>query len=346
MFGVMFGEGKMFFEDYNEALEKHCRKVESGARTIAGSEEKDLFGKFFGQDPTKLTADALAARDQVINANMDLAVALATKFAHSREMPKDELVSEATFALVTAVNKYNPAVKTGSFRAYAASVVVHELKKYCWEHNRIISIPRDEVRQMYAIHKAEEKLVAKLQRKPTSAELAQECGMTEKHVRRLRSIPFHIESYDHIIAGTGTRDDDSGDEKDPMTLADKLSSDEDVIHFPPNTRVALGDSLRILRQELKKLNRFQYNVIKYRFNLGRFLGITALEEQPLSIQDICLVLSCTRSLLVTTKYAALRKLRQEIITRFKEEFGVNRITPGLLEKVLAAERADERAGRF
>ncbi len=42
----------------------------------------------------------------------------------------------------------------------------------------------------------------------------------------------------------------------------------------------------------------------------------------------------------------MRKLRQEIITRFKEEFGVVRITPGLLKKVLAAECADERAGRF
>ena len=104
--------------------------------------------------------------------------------------------------------------------------------------------------------------------------------------------------------------------------------------------------MRMLRRELRKLDRFQYNVIKYRFNLGRFQGITALEEPPLSVQDICLVLNCTRGLLIRTKYAALRKLRQEIIARFKEEFGVDRITPGLQEKVLAAERADERAGRF
>ena len=340
-------EQEMFFEDYDAGLEKHCRELERSARAITGAEEKELFSKFFGQDPVKMAADALSARDQIINANTDLAVALATKFAHSREMPKDELVSEATFALITAVNKYNPEVKSGSFRSYAASVIIHALKKYCWERNRIISIPPDEVRQMYAIHKAEEKLVTEFQRKPTSAELAQVCGMTEKHVRRLRRIPFDVESYDRIIAGTGAKIEEIGDdEKEPLTLADQISKDEEGIHFPPSTRVTYGDSLRMLRRELRKLDRFQYNVIKYRFNLGRFQGITALEEPPLSIQDICLVLNCTRCLLIRTKYSALRKLRQEIIARFKEEFGVDRITPGLLEQVLAAERADERAGRF
>ena len=92
----------MFFEDYDAGLEKYCRELESSARTMTGAEEKELFGKFFGQDPEKLGAEALSARDQIISANMDLAVAMATKFAHSREMPKDELVSEATFALVMA----------------------------------------------------------------------------------------------------------------------------------------------------------------------------------------------------------------------------------------------------
>ena len=71
----------MFFEDYDAGLEKHCRELESSARTITGAEEKELFGKFFGQDPEKMTAEALSARDQIINANTDLAVALATKFA-------------------------------------------------------------------------------------------------------------------------------------------------------------------------------------------------------------------------------------------------------------------------
>ena len=126
--------------------------------------------------------------------------------------------------------------------------------------------------------------------------------MTEAHVKRLRRIPFDVESYDQIIAGTGAKVEEIGDDEiEPLTLADQISKDEGGIHFPPSTRVTLGDSLRILRRELRKLNQFQYKVIKYRFNLGRFIDNSTLEEPPLSVQDICLILNCTRGLLSTQR---------------------------------------------
>ena len=87
-------------------------------------------------------------------------------------------------------------------------------------------------------------------------------------------------------------------------------------------------------------------MIKYRFNLGRHKNNTSLEEQRLSLQDICLILNAAKGLVIKTKYAALRKLRQNMIDDFKEEFDVVRITPRLLNEVLAAERAAERAGQF
>ena len=59
-----------------------------------------------------------------------MAIALATKFSRSREMPRDELVSEANLALITAINKYDPAVKPGRFRSYAASVIIHVPESY------------------------------------------------------------------------------------------------------------------------------------------------------------------------------------------------------------------------
>lgn len=68
----------MIFEEYDAGLERHCRKMESGAKALPEAEEKELFSKFFGQDPVKMAADALAARDQIITAHLDLAVALAT----------------------------------------------------------------------------------------------------------------------------------------------------------------------------------------------------------------------------------------------------------------------------
>ena len=338
---------KVYLDDYNAGLERYCRDAAATAKSIdiTPAEETELFSKFYKQQ--ELSEEAQNAKNKIIEANLDLAIALATKFARSREMPRDELVSEANLALITAVNKYDPAFKPGRFRSYSASVIIHALKKYCWERNRLIHIPSGEVRQMYILHKAEEKLTTELHREPTTEELAEACSMTVKHVRRLRNTPFDTESYDAILPNSGTTSHESEDEEPPQMLNETLPQhDTERIHFPPSTRVTLHDSLVILRKKLKKLDKFQYEVIKYRFNLGRYKGNTSFEEQRLSLQDICFLLNATKGLVIKTKYAALRKLRQNMIDDFKEEFDVVRITPRLLNEVLAAERAAERAGQF
>ena len=149
---------KVYLDDYNAGLERYCRDAVATAKSIdiTPAEETELFNKFYKQQ--ELSEEAQNAKNKIIEANLDLAIALATKFARSREMPRDELVSEANLALITAVNKYDPAFKPGRFRSYSASVIIHALKKYCWERNRLIHIPSGEVRQMYILHKAEEKL--------------------------------------------------------------------------------------------------------------------------------------------------------------------------------------------
>ena len=338
---------KVYLDDYNAGLERYCRDAVATAESIdiTPAEETELFSKFYKQQ--ELSEEAQNAKNKIIEANLNLAIALATKFARSREMPRDELVSEANLALITAVNKYNPAFKPGRFRSYAASVIIHALKKYCWERNRLIHVPSGEVREMYILYKAEEKLRIELHRDPTTEELAEACSMTVKHVRHLRNTPFDTESYDAILPNSGTSSHESEDEEPPQMLNETLPEhNEEKIHFPPSTRVTLHDSLVILRKELKKLDKFQYEVIKYRFNLGRYKGNTSFEEQRLSLQDICFMLNATKGLVIKTKYAALRKLRQNMIDDFKEEFDVVRITPRLLNEVLAAERAAERAGQF
>ena len=188
--------------------------------------------------------EAQNAKNKVIEANLDLAIALATKFARSREMPRDELVSEANLALITAINKYDPAVKPGRFRSYAASVIIHALKKYCWERNRLIHIPSGEVRQMYILYKAEEKLRAELHREPTTEELAEACSMTVKHARRLRNTPFDTESYDAILPNSGTSSHESEDEEPPQMLNETLPEhNEEKIHFPPTSPVLQNSAI-------------------------------------------------------------------------------------------------------
>ena len=209
---------KVYLDDYNAGLERYCREAAATAESIdiTPTGETELFSKFYKQE--ELSEEAQNAKNKVIEANLNLAIALATKFARSREMPRDELVSEANLALITAVNKYNPAFKPGRFRSYAASVIIHALNKYCWERNRLIHIPSGEVREMYILYKAEEKLRIELHRDPTTEELAEACGMTVKHAQRLRNTPFDTESYDAILPNSGTSSYESEDEEPPLVL--------------------------------------------------------------------------------------------------------------------------------
>ena len=235
---------KVYLDDYNAGLERYCRDAAATAQSIniTPAEETEIFSKFYEQE--ELSEDAQCAKNTIIEANLDLAIALATKFAHSREMPRDELVSEANLALITAINKYDPAVKPGRFRSYAASVIIHALKKYCWERNRLIHIPSGEVRQMYILYKAEEKLRAELHREPTTEELAEACSMTVKHARRLRNTPFDTESYDAILPNSGTSSHESEDEEPPQMLNETLPEhNEEKIHFPPTSPVLQNSAI-------------------------------------------------------------------------------------------------------
>lgn len=351
----------MFFEEYNADLRRYCRTAEkiAGDTEITPEEEIQLFKKFHGQAVLALSADALEARNKIIEHYLELPVAIGIKFARQRDMQKDELISEGNKALITAVHKYDPTGNTRDFRSYASAVIRNALRKYCWERNRTVFIPREEMQLKYALYKAKEKLTAELQRDPTVIELAEECHLTEKHTRQLLLTPIETESYDTLFADpvtdfpweedTGRNENDENEIQQMYYDVPEISNDYDKgekIHFPPSTHVTFHDSLVILRKELKKLNRFQYDVIRYRFNLERFKGNTSFEQSPLSEQDICLMLNCSRSLLNKTKYAALQQLRQEIIARFKEEFDVVRITPRLLHEVLAMEEEQARAGHF
>ena len=82
-------------------------------------------------------------------------------------------------------------------------------------------------------------------------------------------------------------------------------------------------------------------MIRYSFNLYREKAHCSEEKNPLSPEAICHLLKCTKRLLVKTKYASIRELRNFMLEYFRNKFDVQRITPRLLEKVLAAERLAE-----
>ncbi len=105
---------------------------------------------------------------------------LARRFAHRGE-PLEDLQQVAAFALVKAVDGYNPRYGH-EFRSYAIPTMVGELKRHFRDSGWDVRIPRQlQERAMNLAHAAAE-LTQKLGRAPNATELASYIGLSVKQV--------------------------------------------------------------------------------------------------------------------------------------------------------------------
>ena len=83
----------------------------------------------------------LAAREQLIEAYLPLARALARRFADRGERVED-LVQVGSIGLIKAVDRFEPS--RGDLAAYAASTIVGEIKRHLRDRSTLIRLPRRE----------------------------------------------------------------------------------------------------------------------------------------------------------------------------------------------------------
>jgi len=116
-----------------------------------------------------------ALRNQLVEANLGIAAAVARKFV-GRGVEYDDLYQVASFALLKAIERYDPdrGVKLTSF---VVPSMVGEIKNYFRDRSRAIRLPRKGSEGLARVEEARAKLHARLLREPTYAELAAEAGL-------------------------------------------------------------------------------------------------------------------------------------------------------------------------
>lgn len=335
----------MQYDEYNPGLNRYFREAEAYKREILPEEETLLFARIHGSDEN----DAVSARNSLIEANLDLGIALAHMMSE-RGTALDELASEANIAMLEAVDKYDPARKPGNFRGYAAGVIANALRMRCWEGDRLIMVPARAIRSMFRIYMATEKLEKQLNRAPTGQELSAETKLSLRIIRNRRQIPFGTNSLGEVIPGTGASGKSLADDEDmPRTLGDMIPAPQNEENRPvrrPGSQITSHDERVVLRWALRRLKKYQSLVIKYKFNLDRRNRSTGLSLRELTTAEICRLLKITRSLLRKTYYASIRDLRRMMVEKFLLEFGVQPVSGKVLEKVIQRERLAEMAGRI
>jgi RNA polymerase sigma-B factor len=120
-------------------------------------------------------------RDQVLRWNLSFAHRLARRY-RDRGENLDDLQQVAALALLKAVDGYDPDRGT-SFTAYARPTIVGEIKRHFRDRVWSVHMPRQLQERSLDVTRARADLVQRLQRTPSTSEVAAVLGVTAEEVQ-------------------------------------------------------------------------------------------------------------------------------------------------------------------
>lgn len=167
--------------------------------TAQSERTQDLFRIL--ADPGCEDVARAAARDQLVQAHLDLAGQLARRFRNRGE-PLDDLVQVARLGLVKAVDGFD-AARGKDFIGYAVPTIVGELKRHFRDRGWSVRVPRRLKDLRLDVSRVSPGLAQDLGRMPTTADLAQALDVSEEEVREcaLSSAGYATASLSHPPGG-------------------------------------------------------------------------------------------------------------------------------------------------
>ena len=165
-------------------------------------------------------AERRRLRDELVLCTLATADALAHRY-RGRGVDVEDLEQVARTALVSAAQRYDPSVGSG-FAASAVPWISGELKRYFRDHTWAVRPPRRLQELRLARNGVEADLRHRLQREPTTAEVADALGSTadEVHESRASSAAYRSTSLDLELPGGGTVGDRVRDPSDAPAEVD------------------------------------------------------------------------------------------------------------------------------
>ncbi len=226
------------------------------------------------------------AKDKMIKANLRLVINFAKRYRHLG-IPLMDLIEEGNMGLIKAVSKFNPK-KGFRFSTYASWWIRQYILRALANQGKIVRLPVYMVENILRQKKAAEGLAYKLQRKPTTLEVAKKLNMTQKKVEEIENFITSIMSLEAPI----------GEER-LITVADVI---EDESAVSAQTQLSEFLAREKMYELLNRMTPRERRILELRYGLKG--------QDNLTLQATAKIFKLTRERIRQIEKAALKKLKK------------------------------------
>ena len=235
------------------------------ARTL---KERRLFARYRGRDDQ-------AARDALVERFLPLATRLARRY-HGGGEPLEDLVQVASMGLLKAIDRFDPARGT-AFSSFAVPTIAGELKRYFRDKRWSVRVPRDLQELAVRVDRATNRLVHELGRAPTTAEIAQDVGVSIEQVLEAReaAAAYRAESLDRSF----------DDDQDGTRVVDRLGGD-DPGYRQAESSATVESMMSILSDREREILRLRFVEDLTQSEIGDRVGLSQMHISRLLRQAV------------------------------------------------------------